>query len=294
MKSTKTFVLAVVLIAGALVAFSTVFAVHQTQQALILQLGNPIRVIQTPGLNFKIPFIQNVQFFDNRVLDMDPPAQEVILSDQKRIDVDSFLRYRIVDPLEFRKSAQTDANFQSVFGQRLNSNVRSEFGKIALSEILTDKRIGLMDRITKTMRSNAPTFGIEVVDVRIGRTDLPKETADSVYNRMRSDRVAAAADIRAKGEEQRTRIRATADRVRTVILAEADKKSEILRGEGDGLRTNILNDAYGQDRDFFNFYRSLDALGNSIQDGTSMVLSPNSDLFRFLDNVLPKKGTAGQ
>ena len=291
MNNTRMLVIGILLAIIAFVGLSAVFTVHQTQQAMVLQFGNPVRVIKEPGLNFKIPVLQNVEFFDNRVLDMDPPAQEVILSDQKRIDVDSFLRYRIVDPLEFRKAAQTDANFQSLFGQRLNSAVRSEFGRVALAEILTVARAELMDRITATMRSNAPLFGVEVVDVRIGRTDLPQQTSESVYNRMRSDRIAAAADLRAKGEEQRTRIRAGADRQRTVLLAEANKTSEILRGEGDGARTTILNDAYGQDSDFFNYYRSLDALGNSIQDGTSMVLSPDSDLFRFLDNVLRPDGS---
>ena len=291
MNNTRMLVIGILLAIIGFVGLSAVFTVHQTQQAMVLQFGNPIRVIKEPGLSFKVPVLQNVEFFDNRVLDMDPPAQEVILSDQKRIDVDSFLRYRIIDPLEFRKAAASDSIFQSLFGELLNSAVRSEFGRISLAEILTEKRAVLMDRITTEMRTNAPQFGIEVVDVRIGRTDLPQQTSESVYNRMRSDRVAAAADLRAKGEEQRTRIRADADRQRTVLLAEANKESEILRGEGDGARTSILNDAYGQDSDFFNYYRSLDALGNSIQDGTSMVLSPDSDLFRFLDNVLRPDGS---
>lgn len=295
MTNTRMLVAGILLALIAFVVFSAVFTVHQTQQALVLQFGNPVRVVKEPGLNFKIPVVQNVQFFDNRVLDMDPPGQEVILSDQKRIDIDSFLRYRIVDPLEFRKAAQTDLNFRNVFGQRLNSAVRSEFGRIALAEILTAKRAELMDRITATMKTSAPSFGVEVVDVRIGRTDLPEQTSESVYNRMRSDRVAAAADIRAQGEEQRTKIKADADRQATVTIAEAQKQADILRGEGEGLRTTILNNAYGQDSDFFNYYRSLDALGNSIQDGTSMVLSPNSDLFRFLDNVIgPGSGVAAQ
>jgi membrane protease subunit HflC len=291
MKNTRLLVVGLLILLLAFLGLSSVFTVHQTQQALVLQFGNPVRVIQEPGLNFKIPVVQNVQFFDNRVLDMNPPAQEVILQDQKRIDVDSFLRYRIVDPLEFRKAAQTDRNFQSNFGQRLNSAVRSEFGQVSLAEVLTNKRAELMDRIAAKMQGFGPEFGVEVVDVRIGRTDLPEQTSESVYNRMRSDRIAAAADIRAQGEEQRTKITADADRQRAVILAEAQKQSEILRGEGDGLRTQILNDAYGQDSEFFNYYRSLDALGNSIQDGTSMVLSPDSDLFRFLDNVIRPDGT---
>ncbi|MBT7506378.1 MAG: protease modulator HflC, partial [Rhodospirillales bacterium] len=218
------------------VANMSLFTVHQTQQALVLQFGNPVRVEQTPGLKVKMPFVQNVEFYDNRILDLDPPAQEIILKDQKRVNVDAFARYKIIDPLEYKKTAKTNANFLNVFGQRLNSAIRAEIGKILLGDMLTDKRAQIMAEIATQMKINAKAFGVEVIDVRIGRTDLPQDTAQSVYNRMRSDRIASAAQIRAVGEQQKLRIESEADRERTVILAEAQRLSEILRGEGEGER----------------------------------------------------------
>ena len=269
----------------AIVSLGTLFTVHQREQALILQFGNPVRVIANPGLQIKIPFIQNVEYYDRRILDLDPPVQEIILSDQKRVNVDAFARYKIVDPLEFRKKALTDANFRQVFGNRLNSAVREEIGKILLGDMLTEKRAQVMSLITQQMKAQASEFGTEVVDVRIGRTDLPDTTAQAVYNRMQSDRVADAAELRANGEKEKLNIQAKANKTRTIIISEATKTSEILRGEGDGRRTKILNDAYGQDRSFFDFYRSMDALGNSVTEGTTMVLSPDSELFRFFNDI---------
>jgi len=280
-------ILGVLLAILAIVAFNSLFTVHQASQALILQLGNPVRVVQEPGLHFKTPFIQNVELYDRRILDLDPPPQEIILSDQKRVIVDAFARYKIVDPLEFRKKALTDANFRQLFGSRLNAAVRSQIGKILLGDMLTAKRQEVMQAITNQMKAQAAEFGTEVVDVRIGRTDLPDTTAQAVFNRMRSDRVAHAAKLRANGEKEKAEIQARADKERTIIISEAKKTSEILRGQGDGLRTTILNDAYGQDPEFFDFYRSMEAFGNSIKPGTSMVLSPQSQLFQFF-NLVPK------
>jgi membrane protease subunit HflC len=289
MKRSALFILAVIVAVSGICAFSALYTVRQDQQALVLQFGNPVDVERTPGLKFKIPFIQNVEYYDRRILDLDPPVQEVILADQKRINVDAFARYRIVDPLEFRKRAGTDANFRQVFGGRLNAGIRSEIGKILLPDMLTDKRSEIMDRIANLLRIQAPEFGVEVIDIRIGRTDLPEATSQAVFNRMRSDRIAEAAELRAKGEEQKTRIQAEAERDKVIILAEARRKSEILRGEGDGERTRVLNAAYGKDADFFDFYRSLEALGAAVNEGTSMVLSPNSELFQFFNAL--KDGT---
>ena len=280
-------ILGVLLAIVAIVAFNSMFTVHQAAQALILQLGNPVRVVQKPGLHFKTPFIQNVELYDRRILDLDPPPQEIILSDQKRVIVDAFARYKIVDPLEFRKKALTDANFRQLFGSRLNAAVRSQIGKILLGDMLTAKRQEVMQAITDQMKAQAAEFGTEVVDVRIGRTDLPDTTAQAVFNRMRSDRVAHAAKLRANGEKEKAEIQARADKERTIIISEAKKTSEILRGQGDGVRTTILNEAYGQDSEFFDFYRSMEAFGNSIKPGTSMVLSPQSQLFQFF-NLVPK------
>ncbi len=272
-----------VVVAGIL-GFGAMFTVHQTEQALILQFGNPIRVIREPGLHFKLPLVQNVEYYDRRILSLDPPEQEVLLSDQKRINVDSFARFRILDPLEFRKRAVTLANFIDVFGGRLNSSVRGEVAKVSLADMLSPERVKVMGRIAAELKAQAPDFGVEVIDVRIGRTDLPEATSQAVYNRMRSERVAQAAQLRAEGEQAKARIQAEADRDRTIILAEANRQAQILRGEGDAQRTLILNDAYGRDPEFFDFYRSLEAYSALQGEGTTMVLSPDSDFFRFFFN----------
>lgn len=289
MNKTAPIIIGILLVVIGVVANSALFTVHQTQQALILQFGNPIRTVPTPGLQFKLPFVQNVEYYDRRILDLDPPVQEVILFDQKRINVDAFARYKIVDPLEFRKRAVTDVNFRQLFGNRLNASIRAEIGKILLGDMLTKKRAQVMDIITTQMKSQAAEFGIEVIDVRIGRTDLPKETAQSVYNRMRSDRIAYSSQLRAEGEEQKLKIQALADRDRTIILADAQREAEILRGQGEGLRNKILGDAFGQDPEFFDFYRSMEAYGEALGEGTTMVLSPDSEFFRFFGTKGLKK-----
>ena len=200
--------------------------------------------------------------------------------------MDSFARFKIVDVLEFQKNANNLRNFAAVFGNQLNAAVRTEIGRIELDDVLTEKRAESMVRITERMKVAGARYGVEVVDVRIGRTDLPPQTAESVYNRMRSDRVAQAAELRAIGEEQKLRIQAEADKDRTVIIAEAQKQSQILRGKGDGEKTRILNDAYGRDEDFFDLYRSLETLENATKgDNTQMVLSPESPLFKFFDPI---------
>ena len=281
-------IIGVIVVVAGITAFSTFYTVHQTQQALVLQFGNPIKVERDPGLKIKVPFVQNVLFFDRRILDLDPPAQEVILTDQKRINVDSFVRYRIVDSLEFRKKALTDNNFRQIFGDRLNAVVRAEVGTVFLADMLSGKRDDVMQNITSTLKAEAPEFGVEVVDVRIGRTDLPDETSQAVYNRMRSDRIAEAAKLRSEGAEIKAKIQAKADKDRTVILADAEKSSQILRGQGEGIRTNVLNEAFGQDREFFEFYRTMEAYDNAFGDGTTMVLNPNSDFFRFFGDISGK------
>ena len=287
MKKSGIVILTVIGVA-AIVGWSSAFTVHQTQQALVLQFGNPVRPVENPGLNFKMPFIQNVRFFDKRILDLDPQPTEILLADQKRINVDSFARYKIVDPLEFLKTAQSDANFRQIFGNLVNSAVRAEVAKSSLADMLSSKRAGVMIKIFDTLAAQAPKFGVELVDLRIGRTDLPDATLQSVYNRMRSDRVAQAAQLRAEGEEQKLTIQAEADRKRTVIFAEANRTSQILRGEGEGTKNKILGDAFGQDPEFFNFYRSMEAYEGAFDDGTTMVLSPNSEFFRYFNEAQPK------
>lgn len=281
MKKSTVFVLGVVAILLLVLVIGAAFTVRQTQQALILQFGDPVRVEREPGLKFKLPFVQHVEFFDKQILDLDPPAQEVLLADQKRINVDAFARYRIIDPLRFRQRAGTEESFKQIFGAQLNSAVRTEVARIGLAELLSAERAGIMERIGKTLKEQSPGFGVEVVDVRIGRADLPEAASQSVYNRMRSARVAQAAQLRAEGEEQKARIQAEADRERTVIIADATRQSQILRGEGDAERTKILNEVYNKDPQFFDFYRSLEAYQSLASSATTMVLRPDSDFFRF-------------
>lgn len=283
------------LVFGGLAAFvllmlvsGALFSVRQTQQAIVLQFGNPVRVIQEPGLQFKIPFAQNVILYENRVLELDPPTQELPLVDQKRIIVDTYARYRIVNPLEFYKTVRTEIGLRDRLGGILNAAVRDELGESDLADLLTQKRGEVMRRITRAVQVRAPEFGIEIVDVRIGRTDLPQQTSQSVFNRMRSDRVAQAAQLRAEGEELKVKIQAEADRERTGLLAEARRIAEVLRGEGDGDRNRILGDAYGRDPEFFRFYRSMEAYRTALgSGGTAMVLSPDSEFLKYFDRSAP-------
>lgn len=278
--------LGVVGVVALIVGMNAIFTVHQTQTALVLQLGNPVRAIYEAGLHFKLPFIQNVEYYDRRILDLDPPIQQVILSDRKRIDVDSFARYRIVDPLEFKKKAVTIDNFRSVFGGRLNSAVRAQVGKVGLADMVSGKRDDVMLEITNLLKAQEAEFGIEVVDVRIGRTDLPEDISNDVYNRMRSEREREASLLRAEGDELKQRIVADADRQMTIIIAEATRLAQILRGTGDAERNRILGDAYGIDPEFFAFYRSMEAYRSALGgDDTTMVLSPDSAFFRFFGDI---------
>lgn len=292
MGRTPMIILGVVVIALGIVAFDAMFTVHQIQQGLVTQFGRPVRVEREPGLKFKMPFLQDVEYFDRRIVDLDPPAQEVLLADQKRVNVDSFVRYRIIDPLKFKQRALTTTNFLQIYGGRLNAAVRSEVGKILLSDMLSDKRDEVMQRVTERLKAQAEDFGIEVVDVRIGRTDLPQTTSQAVYNRMRSQRIAEAAQLRAQGAEIKATIEAEANRDRTIIFAEANRTAQILRGEGEGKKTRILVEAFGKDPDFFAFYRSMEAYGEALGKNTTMVLSPDSEFFRYFGR-LDDKDTSG-
>lgn len=286
MKQHKLLLLAVAAVAVAVLAVASLFTVRQTEQAIVVQFGNPRQVIKEPGLHFKIPFIQQVLYYDSRILSLNPRGQEVPLVDQKRIIVDSFARYRIVDPLQFYKAVVNTRVFDDRFGAILNSAVRDNLGASELADLLTEKRGTVMQNIANSVRQRSGEFGIEVLDVRIGRTDLPDQTSQSVYNRMRSSRISLAKQLRAEGEELKLKIQAEADRDRTVLLADARKNAEILRGEGDAQRNTVLADAYNRDPEFFRFYRSLDAYREALNSGTTMVLSPDSEFFKYF-NTLP-------
>ncbi|MEX2454299.1 MAG: protease modulator HflC [Rhodospirillaceae bacterium] len=292
MTNLRLMIVGVVVIVIGLVVFSSTYVVHQTQQALLLEFGQPRHEEREPGLHFKLPW-RTATYYDRRVLSLDPPAQEVILADQKRINVDAFVRYQITSPLNFKLRADTEANFVDVFGRRLNAAVRAEVGQVLLPDMLSATRDQVMSRITAALKTQAEDFGIVVVDVRIGRTDLPPTTSESVYNRMRSQRVAQASQLRAEGAEIKARIQAEADRERTVIIAEAERQAQILRGEGEGEQTRILVSAFGRDPEFFSFYRSMEAYGQAFGEGTTMVLSPDSEFFRFFKDISGGLGTPG-
>ncbi|RCK51751.1 membrane protein [Thalassospira profundimaris] len=286
MGSPKLIAAAVILVIVAIVGSMSVFTVRQDQQALVLQFGNPVRAISDPGLHFKLP-IQNVEYYERRILDLDPPVQQVLLSDQKRVNIDSFARWKIVDPLQFRKRAVNSAQFVQIFGQRLNSVIRGELAQSPLISLLSDNRARIMEKIQAALVEPAKDFGVQLIDVRIGRTDLPKETSQAVYNRMRSARIAEASQLRAEGEEIKSKTQADADREKVVILAEARRQAETLRGEGDAERNKILGAAYNKDPQFFEFYRSLQAYREALDKGTTMVLSPDSEFFKYFNQSEP-------
>jgi len=275
-------ILAIVL---GILAWSSIFTVHQTRQGIVMQFGEPKRIVTDPGLHFKLPW-QDVLYYEKRVLNLDPPVERVLLADQKRILVDAFARYKVTDPLEFFKTVRSEDGVRQRLGPILNASLRGVLGDNTLVSVLSEERATIMESIKKRVNAEAGRFGIELVDVRIGRTDFPEEISQAVYNRMKSEREREAAELRAQGFEQAQRIRAAADREATVIRAEAEKQAEIQRGVGEGARTKILNDAYGQDPGFFSFYRSMQAYEAALGgDKTYMVLSPDSEFFDFFNQV---------
>mgnify|MGYP002640596205 CR=1 FL=1 len=274
-----------VILVLAILAFTSLFVVQQTQQALVLQFGDPRRVVRDPGLHVKMPW-QSVQALDKRVLGIDPDAEEVLLNDQKRVVVDAFVRYRIVDPLKFFQTVRNEITFDNRFGNIVSSSVKEVVAQHALEDVLSPKRDKIMSGIRSIVDETAGGFGIQLVDIRIGRSELPEAVSQNVYDRMRTDREREASLLRAEGEENARRIRATADRQQVEIVAEAEREAQVLRGEGDALRNRILGEAYGRDPEFFDFYRSLEAYRETFsEEGTTMVLSPDSDFFRYFNDV---------
>lgn len=262
--------------------YQSFFIVDEREQAIVLQFGEPRRVVRDPGLEFKIPFIQNTTFFDERILLFDNPAEEIIASDQKRLIVDAFARYRIEDPLLYFQTIRFEAALRTRLGSIINDSLRQVLGRVPLQDLISEQRDDLMVEVAALVRNEADQFGLVVEDVRIRRADLPAENSEAIYRRMQTERQQEAAQIRAEGEEQARRIRAESDKDKTVILAEAEKEAEILRGRGDAEKNRIFADAFGQDPGFFAFYRSMQAYARALSaDDTTMVLSPNSEFFRF-------------
>ena len=279
-------VLGILVIVLGIVASSGLYTVHQTQQAIVLLFGNPKRVATEPGLHFKIPFVENVIYYEKRMLNLDPPIESILLSDQKRLLVDAFARYRITDALLFFQRVKTEAGVRQRLGPVLNASLRGVLGNATLASVLSEEREDIMRQIQESVNLVAAGFGILLVDVRIGRADFPDSISQTVYNRMKSEREREAAEFRAQGFERSQRIRAGADREATVIVAEAKREAEIERGRGEATRTRILNDAFGQDQDFFNFYRSMQAYEAALSgESTYMVLSPDSEFFDFFSAI---------
>ena len=286
-------VLAVLLIVALIVGYSSVFTVYQTHQALVVRLGEPIRPITTPGLHFKAPLIDSVITIDKRILDLEAPAQEVIASDQKRLVVDAFARYRITDPLRFYQSLGSIAGANSQLAILLNSGLRRVLGEVTFSHVVRDERAALMARIRELVDKEAGSYGIAVVDVRIRRADLPEQNSQAVYQRMQTERQREAAEFRAQGNQRSQEIRSKADRDVTVLIAEATSKAEQTRGEGDGERNRIFADAFGRDPDFFSFYRSMQAYEAGLRhNDTRMLLRPDSEFFRYFVDPSGKGGAA--
>lgn len=290
----RSLIIGVVLAVAALIlASASLFTVNETQQALVLQLGAIKKQIREPGLKVKLPFVQNVVILDKRVLDLDPPEEKLILSDQKRLNVDAFARYRIQDPERFYQSLGSEHAAEQRLATVVNSALRRVLGSVTVLDVLSAKRDQIMADLKSQVNQEATRFGIEIVDVRIRRADLPEEASQAIFNRMRSERVREAAEQRAQGEEEAQRIRASAERERTVTLAVAQRDAQILRGKGDQDALKIINEATGKDPEFYAFYRSLQAYRETLRPGdTTMVLSPDSDFFRYFerpDGAGPRK-----
>jgi membrane protease subunit HflC len=267
------------------VAYTSLFTVYQTRQAIVVRLGAPVRVITEPGLNVKWPLIDSVISVDKRILDLENPAQEVIASDKKRLVVDAFARYRIVDPLKFYQVAGTVANANSQLATLLNGGLRRVLGEATFIQVVRDQREQLMSRILALVDAEAKNYGINVIDVRIRRADLPEQNSQYVYQRMQTERQREATEIRSQGNQRGQEIRAKADRDVTVLIADATSKGEQTRGEGDSERNRIFAAAYTRDPDFFGFYRSMQAYETGLRpNDTRMLLSPDSDFFRYFGN----------
>ena len=279
------FLLPIIVVAGFAIYLS-LFVVKEINQAIVLQFGDPKKIISTPGLQVKIPFIQNVVFIDRRILSLDPPPEEVIASDQKRLIVDAYARFKIVDPLKFYISVGDERVARSRLATIINSRLRGVLGKQSLATLLSEDRSKQMDIIQDDVNNEAKNFGIEIIDVRIKRADLPQANSEAIYKRMQTEREREAKEFRAKGAEMAVTITSTADKEVTVLLANAKKQSEIMKGEGDGQRNKIFAQAFGKDPEFFAFYRAMQAYEKALIGGdTSLILSPDSDFFKFFGDT---------
>lgn len=294
MNRTILTVLAVVAGAFLLIAFNAFFTVHQAQQAIVLQFGEPRREIKEAGLHFKRPLLENVIYFDKRLLDFDADAQEVIMLDQRRLVVDAFARYRIVNPLLFYQTVGTENAMRARLGAIVNASLRNVLGSVPFSAVLSNRRSELMRQISDLVVREARPFGVEIEDVRIMRADLHPDNSPAIYARMQTEREREARTERAQGAEASQRIRAEAERDRTVIIAEAQRQAQVLRGQGDAEATRIFAEAFNRDPQFYSFYRSLQAYRQAIGEGTTLVLTPESEFFRFFRDMQGTPAAGGR
>ena len=288
--SPRNIVIVLIIFIAFLTFTGAFFIVNETKQSIVLQFGEPRQVISKPGLQFKIPFIQDAVFLDSRMLNLDPQPEEMILSDQKRIIVDSFARYRIIDPLKFFQTVRNEATFSDRFGRIINAAVRGVIAQYPLSSLLSEERSKIMASIQAQVKNEEKNFGVKIIDVRIGRTDLTEQVSNNVYQRMISERDKEANLLRAEGQELSKEIVASADRQQTVIVAEAERTSSILRGEGDAFKNKILGDAYNLDQEFFDFLRTMQACKETFGDtDMAMVIAPGQVCEKFFGEIKSNK-----
>lgn len=279
-------IVVIVLVALGFLVKASLFTVHQAQQALVVQFGDPRRVITEPGLNMKIPLIQDVVYFDKRILGLDAQPEEILTSDQRRLVVDSFVRYKITNPLLFYQTVRNELGLRGRLAPSVANAFRGAFGRLDASTIISGDRPAAMQQVTTTLQEDSRRLGIELVDVRIKRADFPDTIGQAIFRRMQTERQREANEQRATGFELSERIRSEAERQRTILIADARRRSEILRGEGDAERTKIFAEAANKDPQFYDFYRSLQAYTKALQPGdTTMVLSPDSEFFKYFDSA---------
>lgn len=281
MKKT-TIILAIVIILGALVLTTSAFTVDQTQQAIVIQLGRPVTDKLGPGLHFKLPLIQTVVFFDARILDFDAKPEEITTTDKKYMNVDSYTKWRITDPLTFYTKVRTIQGARARLDDIVRSQLRVALGRYTLIEVVSHKRQEIMDAVTSRSKELLLPYGIEVLDVRIKRTDLPAENARSIFGRMKAERERQAKQYRSEGQEASAKIKANADKERAIILADAKKQAEIIRGEGDAQATKVYAGALGQNPDFYEFTRSLEAYRHGFEKNTRFILTPKTPFLKHL------------
>ena len=283
---TRTISIVVLILAAFFVLSSSYFYVDQRVQALVLQFGEPVKVIKTPGLQFKIPLIQNVEYFDKRLILFDNPVEEIISADRKRLIVDAFARYRIDDPLRYYQAIRYETALSNRLGSIINDSLRQVLGRVPLQDVISDRRSALLEEVASLVYEAAIDFGLKIEDVRIRRADLPTANSEAIFRRMQTERQQEAAQFRAEGEEQSRRIKAESEKEKTILLANAERTGEILRGEGDADKNKILAEAFSRDPEFFAFYRAMQAYVTAIDSSdTTMILSPDSEFFEYFNKI---------